>query len=337
MKNKSSVFFGALLVAFGFFLLAFNYDLIDFTFREVAKFWPILILIGGVAVIAHPKKAFFNTITALCLAFSIPLGIYSSATNGIDAVSDKLDNKFNFDMDFDEDQEEDFDFGDENSYKDQKNDGTKTVEQNYALPMSSTVERAKLDFGGGAAEFHLEETTNNIFEATTSLTAGNYRLSDQVKGNLHDIEFNMKSNNNSNRFKVDEDFDLQNDVYLKLNTKPIWEMDIKIGAGDLKFDLSKYKIEEINVETGAASIDLKLGDNQDRLDVDVSSGVAKVRLNIPESVGCRIKMNGILNTKDFEGFSKKGDYYLTSNYESSKKKIEVKMSSAMSSLEIDRY
>jgi hypothetical protein len=332
MKNRSSVFFGALLVAFGFFLLAFNYDLINFSFREIAKFWPALLLIGGLAVIVHPKKAFFNTVTALCIAFTIPLAIYSSATDGIDHVTNKIDNDFNFDYDSDED--EDFDFGKEEKTP---KSGENIIEQEYSLPMNAAVERARLDFGGGAAEFHLSETTVNIFEAKTSLTAGTYSLSDQIKGDLHDIEFNMKSKNQNNRFKIDDDFDLQNDVYLKLNTKPIWEIDIKLGAGDLKFDMTKYKIEELTIETGAASVDLKLGANQENMKIDVSSGVASIRLTIPESVGCRIKMNGIFNSKDFEGFTKEGDYYVTSNYKTSTKKIEVKMSSAMSSLEINRY
>ncbi|SOE24152.1 hypothetical protein SAMN06298216_4516 [Spirosomataceae bacterium TFI 002] len=333
MKNRSSVFFGALLVAFGFFLLAFNYDLINFSFRQIARFWPALLLIGGLAVIVHPKKAFFNTVTALCIAFTIPLAIYSSASDGIDRVTDKIDNDFHFD--YDTEDSDDFDFGDSDENV-KKSDGN-IIEQDYSLPMNSAVERAKLDFGGGAAEFHLSETTDNIFEAKTSLTAGTYRLSDQIKGNLHDIEFNMKSKNQNNRFKINEDFDLQNDVYLKLNTKPIWDIDIKLGAGDLNFDLSKYKIEELDIETGAASVDLKLGANQDEMKIDVSSGVASIRLNIPEPVGCRIKMNGIFNSKDFEGFTKEGEYYVTSNYKSASKKIEVKMSSAMSSLEIDRY
>lgn len=332
MKNRGNIFVGALLVAFGFFLLALNYDLINFTFREVAKFWPVLLLIGGLAVITHPKKAFFNTVTALCLAFTIPLAIYSSATAGIDRISDNIDNDFNFDYDGDLDEE--FDFG--TNGKTTEGDA-KIIEQNYSLALNPNIERAKLDFGGGAAEFHLAETNENIFEAKTSLTAGTYSISDQVNGKTHDIEFNMKSKNQTNRFKIDEDFDLQNDVYLKLNTKPIWEIDVKIGAGDLNFDMSKYKIEKIDIETGAASIDLKLGDKQDKMKIDVSSGVASVRLNIPETVGCRVKMNGIFNSKDFNGFTKNGDYYTTSNYESAEKTIEVKMSSAMSSLEIDRY
>lgn len=332
MKNRGSIFIGSLLVTLGFFLLALNYDLINFTFKEIAKFWPVLLLIGGLAVLVHPQKAFFNTITALCLAFTIPLAIYSSATAGIDKVKSSIDEDFSFD--YDENLDEEFDFGKES---DTSKEGNKTIEQDYTLPMNPGVERAKLDFGGGAAEFHLAETEKYIFEAKTSLTAGTYTLSDQIKRNTHDIEFNMKSKNQNNRFKIDEDFDLPNDVYLKLNTKPIWEIDIKLGAGDLKFDMSKYKIEKIDIETGAASVDLKLGDKQDKMKVDVSSGVASVRLNIPESVGCRIKMNGIFNSKNFEGFTKDGDDYKTNNYETAEKTIEVKMSSAMSSLEIDRY
>lgn len=333
-KNRSSVFFGALLVAFGLFILAFNYDLINFTFREIAQFWPLLILIGGVAVILHPQKAFFNTVTALCLAFSIPLGIYSSATKGVENIKSELENDMDFDFNFDD---EDYSYHEDELNEDNSSTDSKgVVTQNYSLPLDAGVERAKLDFGGGAAEFHLEPTSSNIFEAKTTLQNGSYSLSDQIKGNTHDIEFNMKSKKN-NRFSVNDEFDLKNDVYLKLNTKPIWEMEIKVGAGDLHFDLSEYKVEKLKVETGAASIDIKLGDKQNKLSVDCSSGVAKLKFMIPESIGCVIDIDGAMNSKDFKGFNKRNGKYYTDNYDTASKTITIDMASALSSLEVGRY
>lgn len=332
MKNRSNVFFGGLLVAVGLLFLAFNYDLLSFSFREIARFWPVLILVGGVAIIVHPQKIFFNTVTALCLAFSIPLAIYSSATNGVERIKERVGDDFEFD--FDTDDSFDRDRGEEGlSYN------GKVIEQDYFVNYDSGVKRAKLEFGGGAAEFVLDGSTNKLFEAKTLLTHGSYKLKEGVSRGTHEIEFDMRSNSKkSNRFSIDDDFDLENKVALKLNKSPEWDIKLGIGAGDLDFDFSEYKVRNLEVETGAASIDVKLSDLVDEMDVEISSGVAKVVLRIPSSVGCKVKMDGALNSKDFDGFDKvSSGRYETENYYSASKKIIIDMNSGLSSIKIERY
>lgn len=332
MKNRSNVFFGGLLVAVGCLFLAFNYDLLTFSFREIARFWPILILIGGVAIIIHPQKIFFNTITALCLAFSIPLAIYSSATNGVEKIRDRVGNDFNFDFDSDDRYE-----GDDDSEGLSYNG--KVIEQDYYVELDRGIEKAKLDFGGGAAEFVLNGNSNKLFEAKTLLTHGSYKLKEGVSGNVHEIDFDMRSNSKkSSRFSIDDDFDLENRVELKLSTKPVWDINLGIGAGDLKFDFSDYKVENLDIETGAASVDVRLSDLLESADVEISSGVAKVVLRVPQNVGCRVKMDGALNSKDFEGFDKvSSGKWETGNFDSASKTINIKMNSGLSSIRIERY
>lgn len=60
MKNNSSIFWGAILVAFGFLMLGIVNDWFQFevSIREIAKFWPLLIILGGVAVLFNPKNGF---------------------------------------------------------------------------------------------------------------------------------------------------------------------------------------------------------------------------------------------------------------------------------------
>lgn len=332
MKNRSNVFFGGLLIAVGFLFLAFNYDFLTFSFREVARFWPVLILAGGVAIILHPQKIFFNTLTALCLAFSIPLAIYSSAANGVDRIKYKVEDNFNFDSD-----DSDRDYNQEDSEGLSYNG--KVIEQDYFVDFGKPVERAKLDFGGGAAEFVLKGNSNKLFEAKTLLTHGSYKLKEGVSGNTHEIDFDMRSNSKkTSRFSIDDDFDLENRVELKLSTKPIWDINLGIGAGDLKFDFSDYKVENLEIETGAASVDVTLSDLLEKTDVEVSSGVAKVVLRIPENVGCRVRMDGALNSKDFEGFDKvSSGKWETGNFDTASKRINIDMNSGLSSIRIERY
>jgi hypothetical protein len=340
MRRNSNVFLGAILVAVGAIFLAFNYDLIDFdyTLKAIAKFWPVLLILAGIAVLLNERKTFYNPVTALLVAFAIPLAIYSFASDGVNELKNGLENEFKFDWD---DNEEDWgenkwdsDTRSNREGSDETKNGDRT-EQNFNVPFDNGLEEASLNFGGGAAEFHLKESTGDLFKATTLLNAGSYRLSDELKGKKHDIDFEMKSRTGKG-FNFDDNS--HNEIFLELNTKPIWSVDMGIGAGDLDFDFSAFKVKKMDIKTGAASVKVKLGDKLDEAHIDVESGVAKIDIDVPESVGCEIKMDGALNSKDFKDFEKSGNsLWRTSNFDKAKKKIYIDVSSGLSSVSVERY
>ncbi|MGR3809498.1 LiaI-LiaF-like domain-containing protein [Jiulongibacter sp. NS-SX5] len=333
MRKKSNIFLGAILVAVGVIFLGLNYDFInfDYSFRQIAAFWPVLLILAGVAVLLHERRSFYNPTTALLVAFAIPLAIYSVASDGVEEIKDELETELNFDFD-----DDDWDYErkkwSESGSSSERGDRT---EQDFGIPYSSKADKVKLKVGGGAAEFHLRESESDVFGATTLLNLGSYQISDGLKNGVHDIEFEMRERKNKS-FNFSDDN--HNEVFLKLNKKPLWDIELAIGAGDLDFDLSEYKIENLEIKTGAASVDVKLGDLLDKTYVDVESGVAKVAIAVPEEVGCEIIMDGALNSKDFDGFKKEGSStYRTDNFNSASKKIFIDVSSGLSSVSVDRY
>ncbi len=330
MKNKNNIFWGAILVAFGFYFLGITNDWFQFeiSLREIAKFWPLLIILGGVAVLFNERKTIYNPTTALLVAFAIPLGIYHASNNAVDKFKDEINEELNFDWN-DNESEEDFDSDSTENFN--------TSTQNFSIDLDKEIEEAALEIGGGAAEFHLEETIgNNLFQAETKLFGGKYSLTEEKKGKLHDIEFTMNNKNNSKGFNFGKG--KNNDVYLKLNKKPIWDIDLNIGAGDLKFDLSEYKVKRMDVKTGAANLKLKIGSLVTNSIINVESGVAKVKISVPKESACEIEMDGALNAKDFEGFSKfSTGTWRNTNYDISKNKVNIKIKSGLSAVTVDRY
>lgn len=331
MKNNSSIFWGAILVAFGFLMLGIVNDWFQFevSIREIAKFWPLLIILGGVAVLFNPKKTVFNPTTALLVAFAIPLAIYNASTTAIDHVKDKIEGDLNFD--FDEDFEDsDFTF-DEDSLK------KENFSQNFNVPFDGSIEEVDLEIGGGAAEFFLSEPeSGNLFEANTKLFGNKFNLEEEKIGSKQEIKFKMNSKNNNNNIRMGKG--MNNDVHLKLSKSPIWNLDMGIGAGELKFDLSEYKIKDISLKTGAADISLKLGDKMKESKVKVESGVAKIKISVPKGVACQINMEGALNAKDFDGFTKTNSgTWKTDNFDSTDKKIFIDLESGLSAVSVNRY
>ena len=106
----------------------------------------------------------------------------------------------------------------------------------------------------------------------------------------------------------------------------------------MNFDFSEYKVSDVEINSGASNIDIKLGDLFDLTRIVISTGVSKIRIGIPNNSGCRVECESILSLKDFDGFVKKSsNVYETSNYSSSKNNIEIEFEGAMSEFEVYRY
>ncbi len=340
MKNSSNVFLGVFLIVVGSLFFAGMNDWfgLDISFSQIARFWPVLIILAGIAVFLNDRRSVGNPLSVLLVAFAIPLGIYSFASEGVKEIKNNFEDEFHFDFDDDFNHENlDGDYNDDQTDEEDNSISSKQkgdrTEQLFDIEKDNGIEEARLKLGGGAAEFHLSESNDKLFEARTLLKFGNYKLSDEKKGNLHEIDFEMKNNKKSFKFGDNDN----NEVFLKLNKKPVWDIEMGIGAGDLDFDLSGYKVKKLEIKTGAASVDVKLGDQMENTDVKIESGVASVEIGVPKGVGCQIDMDGALNSKDFDGFQKKNDKYETENFNSAGKKIFIRVSSGLSSVKVNRY
>ncbi|MNQ91846.1 hypothetical protein D3C85_1072450 [compost metagenome] len=113
---------------------------------------------------------------------------------------------------------------------------------------------------------------------------------------------------------------------------------MSMGAGEVDFDFSEYKVRTFNFDGGAAALDIKVGDLLPITDVNVKTGVADVKINVPNASGCRIKTKTGLSAKDFNGFTKlKDGVYETPNYSTSTKKIFINLDGGLSNFEVKRY
>jgi hypothetical protein len=94
----------------------------------------------------------------------------------------------------------------------------------------------------------------------------------------------------------------------------------------------------VEIESGAASIRLRLGDRAEQCDVSINSGASSIRVEIPESVGCRVEVRAPLSSKKFHGFQKYSrNEYRTEGYETSERKVFISFDVGVSALTIQRY
>jgi hypothetical protein len=144
----------------------------------------------------------------------------------------------------------------------------------------------------------------------------------------------MKKHNN--RFHWDSDH--MNEARISLNTAPIWDISLKGGAAEMKFDLTPYKIRNLSFNGGATSCKLELGANLPVTEVRVSTGASEVEISVPEAAGCKIDVSSGLSSNNFEGFTKiNGNVYTTPGYETAKNKINIFLRGGVSDFNVKRY
>ncbi|MDB5112489.1 MAG: hypothetical protein JWR67_3603 [Mucilaginibacter sp.] len=318
---------GLILVMIGGIFLLHNYGYIHFHWMNFVYLWPIFIVIGGVNLIfAHNRSPWATIIkvAVVVIGFGLlvfgnfgnregfwPHGYYSFRGN------DNIDDEDNSD--------------DSSQHNIVKVEGNSFFNQ----PYTTDARIVRLNVRGGGTTYNLSDTTNQLFSAATKEFMGRYDFSHRKEDSVYVLDFSMKKNHmrgfhwNSQK---------SNAATFKLNVNPEWEINVETGATKLNFDLSKFKIKSLKLSGGAASFDVKLGQPLAATNVEISTGISEVNIDIPQNAACRIQTDSGLSSNQFDGFNKKDDNnYETANFVSAKNKIYINISGGISDFKVHRY
>lgn len=197
------------------------------------------------------------------------------------------------------------------------------------MPKKRTV----LNISGGGTSFKLKGETDSLIVANVERRKGNFILQKESTDSVTTLTFKMKDQ--KNKWSMG---DGGNDVDLSLNKKPEWTVNMNMGAGEVKFDFSDYKVRTFKFDGGAAALDIRIGALLPVTDVVVKTGVADVKLGVPQGSGCRISTKTGLSARDFTGFTKiDNTNYETPNYKTATKKVFIVLDGGLSNFEVNRY
>ncbi len=304
MKHQN-VFWGTLLITFGLLFLFDRFGILNLEWFMVWRLWPILLILWGVSIL--PLRGLYKLILAIAVA-ALSILVYTN----MDPVESPFQHKFRFN----------FDDSDTTKYE--------NISQEFSHPADSVV-TATLNLEAGAGNFTLNGTTGELIYVSKS------------SGNVV-YNFTVEKHEGNAKIILDQDSEgilngkNTNNLNIMLNDKPLWAFDIEIGAANLDFDLSQFKVNKIEMDGGAASMTLKLGSLNPETDVVVNAAASSIEIIIPENAGCSIEGSSVLSHRDTEGFVQidKG-HYETSNFATASQKIKIKVDAAVSSFEITRY
>jgi len=318
MENRN-VFWGVLLVAIGGLFILNNMDILDFSFKALIGLWPLLLVGWGISIL--PLKSVYKTTASIVII--IAALVYASTSDRDFWWENHNFKSFkhgNIHFNTSDDDEE-------NSEKDETYYSFEFDEE-----MDSNITEAKLEMDVAAGKFRIDESVNEhliAFDAYSNI--GPYNSNMVTNDNKAEIFISMEDaiiKNGTNR----------NRATIKLNPDVVWDLNFDIGAADFRGDFRKFKVANIDIDGGASSIKIKLGELQKETYINIDAAATSMKIDIPEKAGCKIESKSFLVDLNIDGFNKNPDgEYVSENYDESEQKIYIEIDAAISHLEVRRY
>lgn len=197
-----------------------------------------------------------------------------------------------------------------------------------------SVEKAVLNISGGAAHYILKDTTEKLFDA--KIPGKDVEKNFWVKtidDSIQIVDFKLRGDSNWNL-----NDDNHKPSVFKLNSKPVWDINFKVGAGIADLDLTSFKINKLSIKGGAAAFEIKLAKPYQNTDVSVETGISKIEISVPGDAACKIYSKSGLSSTDFDGFTKQSDgTYTSKSYTDSSKAIIINLKGGLSNFEVKQY
>jgi hypothetical protein len=303
------IFWGILLVIIGILFILKNTGVLFFSWHTIWHLWPVILILWGISLI--PVKDWIKLVLSL---LTVVITFFAMQQYG-----PKDNHNWNWEWN-------------DNNNRDNDDEDSTTVYNNVMSEDFDTLTKfAELKLNIGVGKFTINDTTNMLIEVKHDNDNANYSMTAKAEDSLTIIDLSLEKGEFN-------DGKVSNNVNLKLNTNPIWDLDMNVGAAEVKFDLSGFKTRNLKIQGGASDIDLKIGAAVPLTDVKLEAGAASIMIRVPESAGCEIISNTFMASKNFKGFTKVGKQkYQTPNFASSTNKIMIDLQAGVARVDVVRY
>ena len=344
MQRRNGLFWGIFLLTFGVLFLARRAGWLDVDWHSLVNLWPVLLILAGVNLILERRGNAAAFVTTIMLAVAVPTTLFGFFARDRDHYGmrwnyeDSDDNEDDSNDD-DNDAEGNNDGENTDDYRSERErrDNEKLITSTFSEPMDADTREAVLKLSGGAGRFIISDPTTELIKADTKQSVGSYSMSVDRDPTTRIPTIELKPTEENQNVDL-SDGEFENRVDVHLNTKPIWTMDVALGAGQGDLDLSAYAVRSLKVGAGAAELDLKLGSKADVSDVKLDVGAASVTVRVPKEVGCRVKKDGALNMEQLDDFTDVGGgEFISPGYDTATKKMTIRFNGGISRFKVVRY
>lgn len=299
MKFRN-IFWGIILILVGILFTLENLHVIDFDWYNLWRLWPVILVLWGVSIL--PVK---NMIKVGLVILVLTGSIFYMMDRTVQWRCEDSSVSYNYD--------------------------TKSINQEFTIPYEDSVETASLDMEVAASRFVLIDESFDLIDFEKRGSAINYKYTVKQTDTSVDIDIYIEDEVVMKTYS-------NNRIDMSLNPQPVWDLHFEIGAADVNFDFSGLKINDLDIEGGAAAIMIKLGDDYPETRVSIETGASSIKVKVPEESGCDLNITSVLSGKSISGFEKiDHGHYRTENFEEAENKIYLVVETAVSSYSIIRY
>ncbi|WP_293903356.1 MULTISPECIES: LiaI-LiaF-like domain-containing protein [unclassified Sphingobacterium] len=314
--NTRRITTGITILFIGVVLLLSQLNTISFNWVGIFRYWPLFIVLAGIRMLVPKDQQIGQFVaigsTVVILGFLTYIGL---STPKEPLLTQLLKNKgVNINID-------------------DPNDKTNYSTEKLTVPLNDKIHSATLNLDLGATSLRNDSsTTSEIFTAFN--TSKEYLLGVTVHDESADkVDINLKG-----KFKNKDFNSKNNNTYIALNPNIRWNLNFDVGAIDANLDLSPYKIETLDIDAGATSLKLKLGQPQAMTKISMDAGASSIEILIPKNAACRITSDNALSSTDYEGdFLKSEGEVKSTNYDSAAQKFDFDINGGIASIKIRRY
>lgn len=316
--KSSSIFWSIFLICVGLIFLMREFDAFPYPLDFVFNLWPVVFILWGLSMFKIPQfiKKTLVGLSGLIAALFVMAVVTHDYNPG---CSDRVHVSVNPPSDDDEyyDEWDSLEVGDDyNEF--QSNFDTK-------------INTARLNLEAGAGKFVIRDSSSLLIEGSSRHIASDLSVWLASEDSTRAIvDLNMAFGNMNN--KKDKS------GHIKLSPKPIWDIDLSMGAGKFIGDFRELKVKDIAIDAGAAKVEVIVGNKQDSVDIDVGAGMAKVLIRVPKEMGCKI-LDGddFFVSKELKGFITKGNDHYSPNFDTTDTRVFIRMEGGMAKFEVIRY
>lgn len=185
-----------------------------------------------------------------------------------------------------------------------------------------------IDFGGGDLIITGGSADLLDYELLTA-DINNPKVSVNKIFNKKSVSFERDTDGFQFWHRIDDEWNF------KLNSDVQLNIDLDYGATDSHLDLSKLKVNTLDIDSGATSTKIIFADYPTKVDVD--TGAASIELRFKKNTGVVIDIDGGALSKDLDGFRKENGKYYSANYVENARNIEIKINAGATSIDAEFY
>jgi hypothetical protein len=191
-----------------------------------------------------------------------------------------------------------------------------------SVQVNLSMNVGELKVAGGATDLLEADFTYNVPEWKPQVR---YNIS----GSVGSLEVEQPGSSSSTG-------DTRNDWDLRFSDKTPMEMTVKMGAGRSTLTLAGLALErlELNVGAGETTVDLT-GDWKKNLSAEIHGGVGRATVRLPREVGVRVVAHGGLGAIRADGFEKRDDAFVNSQYGKSPVTLQIEVEGGVGEIELE--